>query len=235
MPRRVNSSRFASDLAKRLPIPIFHVNGEDADAVVRVARMAAEYRYAFGTDVVVDLIGYRRHGHSEVDDPTDHPAAAATARSRSTRRSGRSTPSEIGVDPSPAGVEQFSTSSTPRRSSAAKIDARSRSCASSRLTGTPIVGGRYKPEYEVDTGLSRRTNCRSSPTRLTSYPDGFHIHPKVKKLLEQRAEMGDGKRAVDYGMAEALAFGSLREAGHARAPQRAGQPARHLQPAPLAC
>src|SRR5580700_7644636 len=64
------SSRLSSDMAKRLPIPIFHVNGEDPDAVVRVGRMALEYRYEFGTDVVVDLIGFRRHGHSEVDDPT---------------------------------------------------------------------------------------------------------------------------------------------------------------------
>src|SRR6185436_14999485 len=69
-PRDLHSSRYASDIAKRLAIPIFHVNGEDPDAVVRVARMALEYRYAFGTDVVVDLIGYRRHGHSEVEDPT---------------------------------------------------------------------------------------------------------------------------------------------------------------------
>src|ERR1700726_2528240 len=65
-----HSTRFAACIARRQSIPIFHVNGEDVDAVVRVARLATEYRYKFGTDVVVDLIGYRRHGHSEVDDPT---------------------------------------------------------------------------------------------------------------------------------------------------------------------
>ena len=65
-----HSTRFAACIARRQSIPIFHVNGEDVDAVVRVARMATEYRYKFGTDVVIDLIGYRRHGHSEVDDPT---------------------------------------------------------------------------------------------------------------------------------------------------------------------
>src|SRR6202034_370272 len=58
------------DLAKRLPVPIFHVNAEDPAAVVRIAALAADYRYKFRSDVVVDLIGYRRHGHSEVDDPT---------------------------------------------------------------------------------------------------------------------------------------------------------------------
>src|SRR5437660_11358659 len=66
----VHSTRFAACIARRQSIPIFHVNAEDVDAVVRVARIATEFRYKFGTDVVIDLIGYRRHGHSEVDDPT---------------------------------------------------------------------------------------------------------------------------------------------------------------------
>src|SRR5438874_9267633 len=66
----LHSSRFASLLARHQDVPIFHVNAEDVDAVIRVGRIALEYRYKFGSDVVVDLIGYRRHGHSEVDDPT---------------------------------------------------------------------------------------------------------------------------------------------------------------------
>src|SRR5215831_15223443 len=69
-PGELHSARFAADLAKRQSVPIFHVNGEDVDAVVRVAHLALEYRYTFASDVVIDLIGYRRHGHSEVDDPT---------------------------------------------------------------------------------------------------------------------------------------------------------------------
>ena len=69
-PVQEHSSRFASDIAKRQSVPVFHVNAEDPDAVVRIGRLAAEYRATFGSDVVVDLIGYRRHGHSEVDDPT---------------------------------------------------------------------------------------------------------------------------------------------------------------------
>ena len=68
--REEHSSRFSAQLARRQAIPIFHVNAEDVDAVMRVSRIATEYRYKFGTDVVMDLIGYRRHGHSEVDDPT---------------------------------------------------------------------------------------------------------------------------------------------------------------------
>src|SRR4029078_5189198 len=70
------------------------------------------------------------------------------------------------------------------------------------------VGGRHKPQYEVATAVAPE-EIASLAQRLTTYPPGFHIHTKVKKLLEQRAEMGHGKRAVDYGMAEALAFGTL--------------------------
>ena len=66
----LHSSPLATDVAHRLPIPIFHVNGEDLPAVARVARLATAFRYAFASDVVIDLVGYRRHGHSEVDDPT---------------------------------------------------------------------------------------------------------------------------------------------------------------------
>jgi 2-oxoglutarate dehydrogenase E1 component len=73
-------------------------------------------------------------------------------------------------------------------------------------------GGRYKPQYEVDTGVPAE-ELRAITERLTTYPASFHIHPKVKKLLEQRAEMGAGRRPVDYGMAEALAFGSLVKSG----------------------
>ena len=69
-------------------------------------------------------------------------------------------------------------------------------------------GGPYKPEYEVDTGLTAASVADIS-NRLTTYPSSFHIHPKIKKLLEQRREMGRGERLFDYGMAEALAFGSL--------------------------
>src|SRR5262249_40911225 len=73
-------------------------------------------------------------------------------------------------------------------------------------------GGLYKPEFEIETGLSP-ADLSELTARLTTFPDGFHIHPKIKKLLEQRAEMGNGKRAVDYGMAEALAFASLVKQG----------------------
>ena len=205
-----HSTRFAACIARRQSIPIFHVNGEDVDAVVRVARLATEYRYKFGTDVVIDLIGYRRHGHSEVDDPTitqpllykkikEHPPLWEIYAD------------DIGAEDAQAKADAIK----------AEFEAAQKKASSIRQK--PLMrqlpkywdgyfGGLYKPEFEVETGLSPE-ELSELTGRLTTYPSDFNIHPKVKKLLEQRAEMGNGKRAVDYGMAEALAFASLVKSG----------------------
>jgi 2-oxoglutarate dehydrogenase E1 component len=204
-PDECYSSRFSSDIGKRLPIPIFHVNAEDADAAVRVATMAVDYRYTFHTDVIIDLIGYRRHGHSEVDDPTitqplryakikDHPPLYEIyAR-------------QIGEDPSPR-VKQLQVELAEAQKQATRM---TKSASLAKLPGYWSIysGGPYKAEYEVDTAVSAAT-AEEISNSLSSYPRDFHIHPKIKKLLEQRREMGRGERLFDYGMAEALAFGSL--------------------------
>ncbi|GGA53547.1 2-oxoglutarate dehydrogenase E1 component [Edaphobacter acidisoli] len=210
LPEESNSTRFSTDIAKRLPIPIFHVNAEDPDAVVRVAAIAAEYRQRFQSDIVVDLIGYRRHGHSEVDDPTvtqprryavikDHPPLYQIYAKR------------IGVDPA-AEVEQVQQELFSDQKAATKAGKKT------RLAQLPsywdnYYGGELKPADEnITTGLSAG-DIHELAVGITSYPETFHIHPKVKKLLEQRLEMGTGKRPFDYGTAEQIAFASLLEAG----------------------
>jgi 2-oxoglutarate dehydrogenase E1 component len=205
-----HSSRFAAQLALRQPIPIFHVNAEDVDAVVRVGRMALDYRYTFASDVVVDLIGYRRHGHSEVDDPTvTQPLLYKAIKNH---------PSLWEIYAEDTGIENAQERGTEIR---AEFEAAQKRAAA--ITKKPTLrelpsywneykGERYKPEYEVDTGWPIEELTRLTE-KLTTYPETFHIHPKVKKLLEQRAEMGAGKRPVDYGMAEALAFASVVKQG----------------------
>ncbi len=205
-----HSTRFAACIARRQSIPIFHVNAEDVDAVVRVARMATEYRYRFGTDVVIDLIGYRRHGHSEVDDPTitqpilyrkikEHPPLWEIYAD------------DIGATDAQAQADAIKAEFEAAQKKAGSLKQKP------TLRDLPkywdgYFGGLYKPSYEIETGLSPQ-ELSELTERLTTYPSGFHIHPKVKKLLEQRSEMGNGKRPVDYGMAEALAFASLVKAG----------------------
>jgi len=205
VPRDSVSSQFSSDLAKRMAVPIFHVNAEDPDAVVRIGRIALDYRYAFGTPVVVDLIGYRRHGHSEVDDPTitqplryrkieAHPPMWQIYAER------------IGVDPQPM-IQRVKEELDAAQEEAKEIEQRPAMRRLPRYWGG-FIGGRYDASYEVDTAAPEETIAAIGESLIT-YPEGFNIHPKVKKLLEQRLEMAQGKRPIDFGMAEALAFGSL--------------------------
>jgi len=209
VPEESNSSRFATDIAKRLPIPIFHVNSEDPDAVVRVAAIAAEYRNRFHSDIVIDLVGYRKHGHSEVDDPTvTQPRRYAIIKDRAALY--QLYAKRIGVDPS-AEVQKIQQELLEDQKLASKADHKP------HLAHLPTYwdnykGGELDPQDDVPTGLpAQRIN--ELATSLTTYPANFHIHPKVKKLFEQRQEMGAGSRLFDYGMAELVAFASLLEAG----------------------
>jgi 2-oxoglutarate dehydrogenase E1 component len=208
--RELHSSLFAAQLARRQDVPIFHVNAEDVDAVIRIARLALDYRYTFGSDVVVDLIGYRRHGHSEVDDPTitqpliykaikEHPPLWEIYADDNGLQDARSRADGIKAELEAAQKRAGSIRKKPS------------------LRQLPdywdkYKGLRHKPQYEVETSVSSEELAQVTQ-RLTTFPASFHIHPKVGKLLEQRAEMGTGKRPVDYGMAEALAFGSLLKSG----------------------
>ncbi len=204
-PEELHSSRFAADVAKRLPIPIFHVNAEDPDAVVRAGRLATEYRYTFASPVVVDLIGFRRHGHSEVDDPT----ITQPVRYRKI----------VVRPPLYQSYARAIGANTERAEKAFRAELEAAHRQATRLEKKPTLrdfpaywhpfrGGRYRPDYEVDTGVPAR-KLRDLAEALTTVPSGFHIHPKVKRLLEERARMGRGEKPVDFGMAEALAFGSL--------------------------
>ena len=165
-----HSTRFAACIARRQSIPIFHVNGEDVDAVVRIARMAVEYRHEFGTDVVIDLIGYRRHGHSEVDDPTitqpllykkikEHPPLW-----------------EIYADD--IGAEDAQT-----KAGAIKAELEAAQKKAGSIKQKPLMrelprywnqyyGGRHKPEFEVETGIPAEELAQLGE-RLTTYPEGL--------------------------------------------------------------
>ncbi len=208
-PEELHPSPFAADLAKRLPIPVLHVNGEDVDAVVRVSRLAMEYRYTFSSDIVVDMIGYRRHGHSEIDDPTiTQPLLYKKVKEH---------PVLWKIYAEHSGVDAGAQSDGIR----AEFEAAQKQAGTIEKKPTlrtlpeywsKYVGGDYSPEFEVETGVPA-AELKELTLGLTSYPDGFQIHPKVKRLLEERGRMGAGERPVDYGFAEALAFGSLLVAG----------------------
>src|SRR5262249_51873640 len=174
LPVQEHTSRFASDIAKRQSVPIFHVNGEDPEAVVRVGKLATEYRAKFGSDVVVDIIGYRRHGHSEVDDPT-------ITQPRLYERIKHHAPlwkiyaEQIAIDPAEmveAVRKEYEEEQTKARSLRKIPHLR-------QLPDywAPYFHGCYKPEYEVDTGLSRERLAEITDG-LVRVPEGFNVHPK---------------------------------------------------------
>src|SRR5580692_3375336 len=204
-PTQEHSSRYASSIARRQSVPIFHVNAEDPDAVVRIGRLAAEYRAEFNSDVVVDLIGYRRHGHSEVDDPT-------ITQPRLYERIKKHPPlwkiyaERVGISATPI-VDRVKKEYEEDQVRAGKLT-KMPNLRKLPDYWTPYRHGKYKPEYEVDTGLAADIIAKITEG-LVRTPAGFHVHAKIVKLLEQRAEMGQGKRALDYGFAELLAYGSL--------------------------
>ncbi len=207
-PHELHSSRFSTDVAKRLPIPIIHVNGEDPESVVRAGRIALEFRDAFESDVVIDIIGFRRFGHSELDDPTT-TQPLLYKKIKSHPNLWESYARKIGA--SEKRVEMI------RKKNIARY---SRELDEGRgMEKRPVIrtlppwwdhyhGGHYDPSMDVETAVSDK-RLREVATRLTHLPRGFSCHPKVAKLLGQRSDMVEGKRKVDWGMAEALAFGTL--------------------------
>src|SRR5271169_1378347 len=204
-PAQEHSSRYAASLARRQSAPIFHVNAEDPDAVVRVGRLAAEYRAEFSSEVIIDLIGYRRHGHSEVDDPT-------ITQPRLYERIKQHPPlwkiyaEHTGIDAAPI-ADAVKKEYEEEQRKAAKL---SKIPHLRKLPDywSPYNYGKYNPAFEVDTGLTREKIAEIT-SGLVRTPPGFHVHPKIVKLLEQRSEMGQAKRPFDYGFAELLAYGSL--------------------------
>ena len=204
-PTQEHSSRYASSIARRQSVPIFHVNAEDPDAVVRIGRLAAEYRAEFNSDVVIDLIGYRRHGHSEVDDPTiTQPRLYERIKSHPPLWKIYAQQTGIAADAIADSIKKEYEEEQRKAGKLTKIP------HLRKLPDywSPYNFGKYDPKYEVDTGLPAETLAKITEG-LIRPPAGFHVHPKIVKLLEQRSEMGHGKRPVDYGFAELLAYGSL--------------------------
>ncbi len=163
------------------------------------------------------------------------PSRFSTRRSRCIRRPGRLYAKAIGLSDEEAQAREVAIR--------AEFDVAHKEAAADKNLDRPTLrtlpgywdrfkGGRWRPEYEVTTGLPA-SEIAALTVPLTTAPEGFHVHKKIQALLQQRAEMGSGKRPIDYGMAEALAFASLAKAGVPVRLSGQDQPARHLQSAPL--
>ncbi|MDQ4094846.1 MAG: multifunctional oxoglutarate decarboxylase/oxoglutarate dehydrogenase thiamine pyrophosphate-binding subunit/dihydrolipoyllysine-residue succinyltransferase subunit, partial [Actinomycetota bacterium] len=203
-PAEARSSTYATDIAKMVQAPIIHVNGDDPESCVRIARLAYEFRRQFKKDVVIDLVCYRRHGHQEVDDPSfTQPLMYQKIEER---RSVRKLYTESLVNRGELTVEEAE----------AMLDDFQRRLQSAfeetKETGRDGMGVIPVPKPIADVPICDtrvpRERVEHIHEVLTRVPEGFNPHPKIKKMLEKRKGLLDND-AIDWAHAEALAFGSL--------------------------
>ena len=212
LPENARSTRYTTDLAKMLMVPIFHVHGENPEALVHVIRLAVDYRYAFGKDVVVDVVCYRRFGHNEGDEPYfTQPLMYDRIRERPSLHR-LYADQLIEAEVLSAGVVDRMEEDVLKRMEAAYDEVRNSAC--------PFPEGRFYSEWDgytgqythdaVDTGVSEETLVDLA-RRINTLPKDFSPHSKIKLLLRRRRETLEKGSGIDWGNAEALAFASLLE------------------------
>lgn len=201
-PEEYRSAIYCTDMAKGLEVPIFHVNAEDLEAVLWVTELAMEYRQRFRRDVIIDLICYRRYGHNEGDDPTfTQPLTYKEINEKPI------TAEVVGAKLVAEGV----MSEEEMRSTFERYDSEFHEEFSKRENkvispACPIFGRLRLPAPE--TGVALDTLRRIADCFVTFEP-GFTPHPKVKTILEKRRASLEDSSGIDWGLAEALAFGSI--------------------------
>ncbi|MGH2700789.1 MAG: multifunctional oxoglutarate decarboxylase/oxoglutarate dehydrogenase thiamine pyrophosphate-binding subunit/dihydrolipoyllysine-residue succinyltransferase subunit, partial [Actinomycetota bacterium] len=203
-PHAGRSTTYATDIAKMVQAPILHVNGDDPEACVRVTRLAYEFRKRFKKDVVIDLICYRKYGHNEADEPAfTQPLMYAKIDDRRSVRKLYTEQllngGEITVDEAEEALDQFRD-----RLKTAFDETKESKHPEPVVALPPQVVGVLPP---VETGVDEE-RVRHIHGVLTSFPQGFEPHPKLKKMIEKRGAILD-KEAIDWAHGEALAFGSL--------------------------
>ncbi|MEY4175296.1 MAG: putative 2-oxoglutarate dehydrogenase component, partial [Actinomycetota bacterium] len=204
-PQNSRSSLYCSDVAKTVQAPIFHVNGDDPEACVRVAELAFEYRQRFHKDVVIDMVCYRRHGHNEGDDPsyTQPLMYKAIAERRSVRKLYVETlvkRGELTVEEAEGALADFQAKLQ------AALDETRAHAPEPVKAGKPPKPVGVRPH--VHTGVARDVLDRVFD-QLTAYPEGFTPHPKLVRQFETRAKTYHEAGEVEWATAEALAIGSL--------------------------
>jgi 2-oxoglutarate dehydrogenase E1 component len=213
-PADARSTMYCSDVAKMLETPIFHVNGDDPDAVVFVTRLALKYRQRFNKDVVIDLVCYRRHGHNEADEPSaTQPMMYQTIRKHLTTR-------KIYADRLvAAGVLSDAEAAALSESYRQGLD-EGRPQARASLG---MIGNKYTVDWskylgndwtERVKGGGNMARLKALGARIVKFPDNFALHPRVAQVMANRVKMINGELPLDWGCAETLAYASILEEGN---------------------
>ncbi|WP_231988303.1 multifunctional oxoglutarate decarboxylase/oxoglutarate dehydrogenase thiamine pyrophosphate-binding subunit/dihydrolipoyllysine-residue succinyltransferase subunit [Nakamurella panacisegetis] len=204
-PEASRSSEYCTDVAKMIQAPIFHVNGDDPEAAVWVSRLAVEYRQAFGQDVVIDMVCYRRRGHNEGDDPsmTNPLMYQIIDGKRSVRRI--YTEALIGRgDLSPEDAEE---SLKDYHQQLERVFNEVKELERGIAAPSPSVEAEQPIPPKVDTAIPLEVLHRIADAQV-DFPSGFTAHPRVKTVLERRVEMSRNG-GIDWAFGELLAFGSI--------------------------
>ncbi len=205
-PEYSRSSLYSTDVARMIQAPIFHVNGDDPEAVVRVARLAFEYRQTFNKDVVIDLVCYRRRGHNEGDDPSmTNPLMYQII---DNKRSVRKLYTEELIGRGDISVEEAEES---LRDFQQQLETVFKATREASTTVRPVRQRQPQPEPDVATAISADLIKRIGDAHV-NLPPGFTPHKRVMQLLERRAKMSVEGR-IDWGFGEIIAFGSLLSEG----------------------
>lgn len=213
-PFDARSTTYATDVAKMVEAPVFHVNGDDPEAVLFVTQMALDFRMTFNQDVVIDLVCYRRHGHNEADEPAvtqpvmyrhirSHPSVAQLYAQQLV---------EAGViDPGlPKAMEQEYLKALEQGSPALRQVVQN-SHATSRAPWHQYLKRHWDIPYDSSFPLDKLTELAQAWLEV---PEGFELHPRVAKIWEDRLKMTHGELPVDWGYAENLAYATLLADGY---------------------
>ncbi len=210
------STLYATDVAKMISAPIFHVNGDDPEAVLFVTQLALDFRMTFKKDVVIDLVCYRRLGHNETDEPSvTQPLMYKTIKSLpTTRKIYAEKLADTGVVPlseSDAMIENYRNSLDAGENVAPGVMVGIQEAPELVIDWSQYIGNEWRAPY--DNRMPVET-LRALATELTTIPDGFTLHSRVKKLIEDRRKMTAGALPLDWGYAETMAYASLLKDGY---------------------
>jgi 2-oxoglutarate dehydrogenase E1 component len=213
-PSDARSTEYCSDVAKMIEAPIFHVNGDDPEAVIFVTRLALEYRQRFKKDVVIDLVCYRRHGHNEADEPSaTQPIMYSKIKKHRTTR-------EIFAEKlmarhlvSAADVSQLQDQYRDRLDRGEPVPKSALGMIGDEYT---VDWSRYmnaRWDHEIDTSISPKT-ASDLARFISTIPAELKLHGRVQRIIEERARMAKGEIDMDWGFSETMAYASLIRDGH---------------------
>lgn len=215
-PDEGRSTVYPTDVAGMLQVPIFHVNGEEPESVAQVVTLAMEFRERFRRDVVIDMYGYRRWGHNEGDEPSfTQPLLYQAIEHRESVRDGylKHLLELEGVTREEADtISQNHREQLQREFDRAREDGYDPQPETMKGIWSDFQGGQ-EPDDEWDTSVSQEV-LRDLLLKVTETPQGFHLHRKLKRSVQQRRQMAAGEAPLDWSAAEALAIATLAVKGH---------------------